>query len=132
MADIQWWSIFEDTQRRSRAGLLRSRPARSAMTAPNTALPPTSAMAARIAISNSADAVRASSIDAGLRPATAGNVIPQPEGDEPPTTAITATLRAADSVRLAQQAQIQAAQGERRKSLAMQNAAAAQMMQVVS
>lgn len=126
----QWWSIFEDTQRLSRAHMLRARPPRTAVTVPNTALPPTSAMAARIAVSNSADAVRASSIDAGLRPAPVGRIIPQPEGDEPPPTAITATLRAADEVRMAQQAQIQAAQdGERRKSLVVQNAA--QMMQVV-
>jgi hypothetical protein len=79
---------------------------------PNTAIPPTSALAARIAVSNSADAVRASSVDPS-RPTQGGHA-------ELPPTAITATLRRADELRRAQEIQIQASQQEenRRKSLA--------------
>ena len=87
---------------------------------------PTSAMATRIAISAPAAAVRASSIDAhGQR--TAGLLSNDPSGQtgqkdaavlynqrraDPPETAVTARLQAADAMRRAQQAHIDAQQEE--------------------
>lgn len=77
-------------------------------------------MAARIAVSSPADAVRATSSDATRDGADA-------MADEEPRPPITATLRQADEMRRSQQATIEAAQlDERRRSVAMQNAGVAQ------
>ena len=108
--------MFEDTQRAVKQNKLKTLVSRAGLSAPSTAIPPTSALAARIAVSNPADAVRASSVDAG-------RTMQPGELPDPPPTAITATLRRADELRRAQEMQIQATQHEenRRKSLALAN-----------
>ena len=84
-------------------------------------MPPTSALAARIAVSNSTDAVRAGSVTVDT--SRAGFAQAHEEGHPP----ITAALRAADELRRAQQATIEAAQNdERRRSLVAQNLHTAQ------
>jgi hypothetical protein len=107
-------------------------------TAPSTAVPPSSAMAARIAISAPAVAVRASSSDpSGQRVAfdrsrngastEEGNVIVVLPSDGPPSN-VTAQLQAAEHMRLSQQMQIDAQneanrrrQAEARNGMILQN-----------
>jgi hypothetical protein len=80
-------------------------------------------MATRIAVSNPADAVRASSADPARQHADGGDA-----GEVRPP--ITATLRQADEMRRMQQATIEASQLEgRKRSSAMQGASTAQQQQ---
>ena len=102
---------------------------------PNTAAQPSSAMAARIAVSAPAAAVRASSDDqtahrtAGLSQLAHGPMIRNgqldpgysetPQIPEPPRTAVTAQLQAAEAMRRSQQAQIDAQQQEMKRRQVM-------------
>lgn len=117
--------MFEDTQRLVKQKLLKSPLlAQKASAVSRSATQPTSAMATRIAVSAPAEAVRASSVDhTGQRnaallkaPFTAqtahlsANI--HTNGSEPPPNAVTAQLQAAERMRKAQQAHIDAQQEE--------------------
>ncbi|ORX35073.1 hypothetical protein BD324DRAFT_116597 [Kockovaella imperatae] len=114
-----WWTIFEETQRLTKARKLSVEVDLESVTGPPLSAhpPPSSALAAQIAVSAPAAAVRATSVEAGRT--AARTTFPPMTAIHPPNgiqsqrieaaeDPVQAKLRAAEEMRRAQQAHIEA------------------------
>ncbi|KAK4686766.1 hypothetical protein P7C73_g3356, partial [Tremellales sp. Uapishka_1] len=120
-----WYTVFEESLRLARRGLLKAK-LQKQRTPPavNGSAPPSSAMAARIAVSSPMSAVRASSVDQNgqsgnpqAHPIATENGLPsQIDASAGPPTAVTATFQQAEEMRKHQQAQIDAQQEAARRN----------------